>query len=332
IEKSAERAAALTGQLLAFSRQQVLMPKVLAVDFVVTDILKLLRRLIPENIQLVSLPGENVGHVCADPNQLEQVILNLAVNARDAMTQGGMLLIETKNVSLSQKEEGFSEEFKPGEYVRLSLSDNGSGMTAETMSHLFEPFFTTKNLGKGTGLGLSIVYGVVRQSGGEITVASELGKGTLFHIYLPRVKAPETRVLPFVPAPSVDHRGRETILLVEDEEIVREMLAEVLRAQGYSVLEAKHGPDAVDLAWRHKEPIHLLITDMLMPGMNGIDLAARLITLRPELCVLCISGYSDEEARKMGTFDGVAEFLQKPFRPDVLLAKVREILDQKKSV
>lgn len=329
IEKSADRSAALTAQLLAFSRKQVLKPKVVAMDSIVGDVGKLLRRLIGENIEFVTCPDKEPGFVCADPGQIEQVILNLSLNARDAMPQGGTLVTKTQNIVLSEKLEGFSEEFIPGEYVQLSITDSGSGMTDEVKSHLFEPFFTTKSLGKGTGLGLSIVYGIVHQSGGEITVSSVLGKGTTFNVYLPRVAAPMTQAV-IAPVVVKNTGGNETIFLVEDEEIVRAMLAEVLRGQGYTVVEARHGPEAIDLAARYENPIHLLITDMLMPEMNGWELAHRLLTARPNLPVLYISGYSDEEARRFGKFESSAEFLQKPFRPDALLARAREILDTEK--
>ena len=329
IEKSADRAAALTSQLLAFSRKQILKPKVFSPDTIVADVNKLLRRLIGENIQLINRVGQNVGYVCADPGQIEQVILNLSINARDAMPHGGTLLIETASVDLTEKPEGFSDDFRPGPYARLSITDTGTGMTPEVKSHLFEPFFTTKGIGKGTGLGLSIVYGIVRQSGGEISVLSEVGRGTTFQVYLPRVAAPPAIPSTVSAAPS-STSGNETILLVEDEEVVRGMLAEVLRARGYTVLEGKHGPDALDIASRHSDPIHLLITDMLMPEMNGSELANRLLAMRPTLPVLYISGYSDDEARRLGKVDKPAEFLQKPFRPDALLARARQILDAHK--
>lgn len=330
IEKSADRAAALTGQLLAFSRKQILKPKIIALDNIVADVSKLLRRLIGENIQLDSRTDIEPGFVSADPGQIEQVVLNLSLNGRDAMPQGGTLLIETKNVEISQKPDGFSEDFTPGSFVQLSITDTGCGMTDEVKSHLFEPFFTTKDLGKGTGLGLSIVYGIVRQSGGEITVVSEVGKGTTFQVFLPRVEAPASEA-PEVAAAPVDTSGRETIFLVEDEEIVRAMLAEVLREQGYTVVEARHGPEALELAARHTAPIHLLLTDMLMPEMNGWELASHFLVTRRNLPVLYISGYSDEEARRFGKFETTAEFLQKPFRPDALLARVRQILDAEKN-
>ena len=331
IEKSADRAAALTAQLLAFSRKQVLKPKVFSLDIAVADVSKLLRRLIGEHIAIVSRAAQGSQHVSADPGQIEQVILNLSLNARDAMPQGGTLSIETTSLELKDKAEGFSDEFRPGSYVRLSITDTGTGMTHEVKAHLFEPFFTTKSLGKGTGLGLSIVYGIVRQSGGEISVDSKVGRGTTFHVFLPRVEAEITNALPAAKsAPPPSKGGPETLFLVEDEEIVRAMLCEVLKAQGYDVVEARHGPEAIELASRHKGPIDLLISDMLMPEMNGWELAQRLLASRPALPVLYISGYSDDEARRFGKFDGPAQFLQKPFRPDAFLAKVREILDAQK--
>ena len=331
IEKSADRAAALTGQLLAFSRKQVLKPKVFSIDSSVADVIKLLRRLIGENIEIVNRASAVPHHVSADPGQIEQVILNLSLNARDAMPQGGTLLIETCSLDLTTRLEGFSDEFVPGPYARLSISDTGTGMTPEVKAHLFEPFFTTKSLGKGTGLGLSIVYGIVRQSGGEISVSSEIGRGTTFHVFLPRVAASNSKEAPAAsPAPPPRKGGAETVFLVEDEEIVRAMLGEVLKAQGYKVVEAKHGPEAIELAAQHKGPIDLLISDMLMPEMNGWELAQRMTAVRPELPVLYITGYSDEEARRFGKFDVGAQFLQKPFRPDAFLGKTREILDAKK--
>jgi PAS domain S-box-containing protein len=331
IEKSADRAAALTSQLLAFSRKQVLKPKVFSVETIVADVNKLLRRLIGENIQLMNRSAQGGGYVCADPGQIEQVILNLSINARDAMPQGGTLMIETANVELTEKPEGFSDDFRPGNYVRLSVTDTGTGMTPEVKSHLFEPFFTTKGVGKGTGLGLSIVYGIVKQSGGEIIVLSDVGRGTTFQVFLPRVETPVTGMAAINLGVPPNTSGCETILLVEDEEIVRGMLAEVLRAQGYTVLEAAAGERAIEIAQHSADPIHLLITDMLMPQMNGSELAAKLLALRPGLPVLYISGYSDDEARRLGKIDQPAEFLQKPFRPDALLAKARQILDAQKN-
>ncbi len=331
IEKSADRAAALTAQLLAFSRKQILQPKVFSLEGTVGDVNKLLQRLIGANVQLLTRSAPGTGCICADPGQIEQVILNLSLNARDAMAGGGTLLIETSNVELTEKAEGFSEEFCPGPFVHLAISDTGAGMSAEVKSHLFEPFFTTKKLGEGTGLGLSIVYGIVRQSGGEISVVSEPGRGTTFHIYFPRMAGTVSEKAPGrAPAP-VKTGGRESILLVEDEEIVRGMLADLLRAEGYTIMAAKHGPEAIEMAAQHAGPIDLLVTDMLMPDMTGGELATRLLATRPNLPVLYVSGYSDEEARGFGNFEGPAQFLQKPFRPDVLLARVREILNAQKN-
>jgi PAS domain S-box-containing protein len=326
IEKSADRATALTRQLLAFSRKQVLQPKLLALNTVVAEMNKLLRRLIGEVIHLEIRLGNPTAHVRADPGQLEQVILNLSINARDAMPKGGTLFIETTTVELDGSEHGFSGPFKPGSYASIRITDTGSGMAPEVQAHLFEPFFTTKELGKGTGLGLSIVYGIVKQSGGEITVNSEVGRGTTFQIFLPRCEAEVSKAeAERLAAPNT--AGTETILLVEDEELVRLMLVEVLKSEGYQVLEAGHGVEALAMAARHEGPIHLLITDMLMPELNGWELASRLVEVRRNLPVLYMSGYTDDEATSYGKLENIGDFLQKPFRPDALLLKARQILD-----
>ena len=326
IEKAAERAAALTGQLLAFSRKQVLKPRIFSLNGVVTDMQKLLQRLIGENIELATDLDPSLGAVRADPGQIEQVILNLCLNARDAMPQGGVLSIQTKNVDLTEKEMGFTDEFQPGKYVALSIIDSGCGMTAETKARLFEPFFTTKEVGKGTGLGLSIVYGIVRQSGGEITVTSKIREGTTFHIYLP-YRQPHTADAVAAPPPKAAKSGGELVLLVEDGEIVRALLTEVLQAEGYQVLESCNGEEALQKAADHSGRIDLLITDLVMPKMSGRNLSERLLLTRPGLRVLYISGYTDDEVVRHGQLENAADFLQKPFRPDALLAKVRQMLD-----
>ena len=330
IEKSAERATSLTRQLLAFSRKQILQPKLLSLNTTVTDMNKLLQRLIGEVIKLEIKLSSPAPYVRADPGQIEQVILNLCINARDAMPKGGTLMIETSSAELGGDETHFSNEFQPGPYAMLRITDTGCGMSPEVQAHLFEPFFTTKEMGKGTGLGLSIVYGIVKQSGGEIKVDSEIGRGTSFRIYLPRHEKEADEVAAEKMA-KPQTAGTETILLVEDEELVRMMLVEVLKAQGYTVLEACHGAEALAMAARHEGPIHLLVTDMLMPELNGWELASRLVEVRRTLPVLYMSGYTDDEAQRYGKLEKSGDFLQKPFRPDALLVKARQILDANKA-
>jgi hypothetical protein len=257
---------------------------------------------------------------------MEQLILNLAINARDAMPQGGVLSIETSRVTLAESTTFSSGHLPAGSYALLSISDTGSGMSAEVQAHLFEPFFTTKESGKGTGLGLSNVYGVVKQSGGEITVTTAVGRGTTFHIYLPRLDASPGREEPTPLLPAVGG-GHETVLLVEDEELVRMMLSEVLKAGGYHVLEARHGADALALAEQYKGSIDLLVTDVTMPGFSGLELSRRLGEKRPSMRVLFISGYTDQEASQFGNLNQPVQFLQKPFHPDAFMAKARRILD-----
>jgi two-component system, cell cycle sensor histidine kinase and response regulator CckA len=330
IHKSLAHATWLTRQLLSFSRKQVVQAKVLALNNVVVDMHKLLQRLIGETIQLNMELAEPSPCIRADPGQLEQVILNLALNARDAMPQGGALTIRTSSLNLKQEQISSAGGLVTGTYAALSISDTGCGMSADVKSHLFEPFFTTKDVGKGTGLGLSIVYTVVKQTGGEINVASEVGKGTTFNIYLPRFEGAAPAEEEQQQA-AVRTRGTETILLVEDEEVVRLMLIEVLKTEGYNVLDARNGNDAFNLAERHPHPIDLLVTDMTMPGFSGWELARRLGATRPGLPVLFISGYTDHEAARWGKLDQPTEFLQKPFPLDSFLVKARQILDNVKS-
>jgi PAS domain S-box-containing protein len=329
IQKSLAHATSLTRQLLAFSRKQVLKPKLLALNSVVADMTHLLQRVLGETIQLEMKLAEPVPWIRADPGQMEQLILNLAINARDAMSQGGTLGIETSNLTFTEPKTFSSGRLPPGSYALLSISDTGCGMSPEVQAHLFEPFFTTKETGKGTGLGLSNVYGVVKQTGGEITVTTAPGLGTTFNIYLPRFdgRAPEEESTHLTHASG---GGHETILLVEDEELVRMMLLEVLKAAGYNVLDARQGADALVLAGQHTGPIDLLITDMTMPGFSGSELARRLTEKRPDMRVLFISGYTDQEAAQWGKLNQPVQFLQKPFHPDALLAKARGILDRKK--
>jgi PAS domain S-box-containing protein len=326
VQKAGERAAKLTAQLLAFSRNQVLQPELLNLNEVVANIEKMLRRLIGENINLETALQADLGQVKADPSQLEQVILNLAVNARDAMPEGGELAIKTANVELDEFYTRRHAGVKPGPYVLLAVSDTGAGMDAETQGHIFEPFFTTKEPGKGTGLGLATVYGIIKQSDGHIWFYSEPGHGTTFKIYLPRsgetTEPVQSDMGPLLCA------GTETILLVEDETEVRVLTGKVLLEYGYKILEAIDANQALHLCEQHDGAIDLLITDVIMPGgMNGRQLAGRLIGQYPELRVLYVSGYTDDIIAKQGILDAGAGFLEKPFNPDILARKVRELLD-----
>ena len=324
IQKAGEWAAALTRQLLAFSRKQMPQPKVLDLDQAVAEMNKLLRRLIGENIELVTMLNSAGGLIEADAGQIEQVILNLAVNARDAMPQGGKLIIETARISLDEDYASQHVGVRPGPYILLAVSDTGHGMDAETKARIFEPFFTTKEEGKGTGLGLSTVYGIVKQAGGNIWVYSEVGRGTTFKVYLPQIKA---GVASSVPAPPTQvPQGTETILLVEDETIVRRLVREVLTMNGYTVLEAADGQEALGICEQHEGPIHLLITDIIMPQMSGRELAERLRLLHPEIKALYISGYTESAIVHHGVLDAGVPFLQKPFTPGALPVKVREVL------
>src|SRR5437773_1774151 len=327
IRRSAERAAGLTRQLLAFSRQQVLQPKVVDLNALVLDMDKLLRRLIGEDVELATVLYPTLGRVTADPGQLEQVIVNLAVNARDAMPQGGKLTLETRNIDLDSSYTLEHSLVKPGPYVQLTVSDSGIGMDEETQAHAFEPFFTTKPRGQGTGLGLAMVYGTVKQSGGFIWVYSEPGHGATFKIYLPRVDAPVEAAAPPVPVERPP-RGSETVLLAEDEPAVRTIAQQALERQGYTVLAAPSGADALALAAQHGATIHLLLTDVVMPGMSGRDLADRLTAQRPGIRVLYISGYTDNAIVRHGMLEPGLAYLQKPFRPDALVRKVRDVLDE----
>jgi PAS domain S-box-containing protein len=329
IANAAGRATSLTRQLLAFSRKQMLAPKVVDLDGVVTENLKMLTRLIGEDIDLVMVPGPDIGAVKADPGQIEQVVMNLAVNARDAMPHGGKLTIETANVTLDANYARFHSPVKPGDYVMLAISDTGMGMDTETQTHIFEPFYTTKGL-KGTGLGLSTVYGIIKQSEGYIWVYSESGKGTTFKIYLPRVDAaamPLEAMQPQATAGEQPGPGHETILLVEDEENLRQLTRQSLENQGYSVIDAADGAAAIRLSQAHKGPIHLLLTDVIMPGMNGRELANQVSSSRPDMKVLYMSGYTENHIGHNGTLDQGIALLQKPFTLPALQAKVREVLD-----
>ena len=325
IKNAAGRAASLTRQLLAFSRRQVLAPRVLDLNVVVANIGKMLKPLIGEDIDLLTVLGQSLWPVRADPGQLEQVLLNLAVNARDAMPNGGVLTIETANVEMDSASAQTHFPLSPGPYVLLAFSDTGIGMDAETQARVFEPFFTTKEKGKGTGLGLATVYGIVKQSGGYIWVYSEVGKGTTFKIYLPRT---EDEVDESGPGRSgVDaQQGTETLLLVEDEDAVRALVRDVLREKGYTVLEASRGEEALELSEQYGGQIDLLVTDVVMPQMSGRELARRLANSRPQMKVLYISGYADVAVWYQGELDSGGAFLQKPFTPEGLARKVREVL------
>jgi two-component system cell cycle sensor histidine kinase/response regulator CckA len=327
IQMASQRATSLTRQLLAFSRKQMLAPKILNVQTVVADMEKILRRLIGEDIQLETSSAPDLGLVKADRSQIEQVILNLAVNARDAMPQGGRLTIETANVELDASYSHPPAVLSPGKYVMLAVTDNGCGMDAETQAHVFEPFFTTKEKGKGTGLGLATVYGVVKQSGGYVWVYSEPGRGTSFKIYLPRIA--ETAVPAGREGKSdmqVPQRGSETILLVEDEKGVRELAREYLTSSGYTVIEAEDGHTALELAAMHVGPIHLLLTDVVMPGISGRELAERVGQIRPGIKVIYMSGYTDQAVVHHGILENDAILLQKPFTLMTLAGKLREML------
>ena len=325
IKDAADRAASLTRQLLAFSRKQVLQPKVLDLNALVTNVNQMLQRMIGEDIDLAIVLRSDLGHVKADPGQLEQVIMNLVVNARDAMPQGGQLTIETANVELDEAYARRHAAVQPGPYVMLTVSDTGHGMDAKTQARIFEPFFTTKGPGQGTGLGLSTVYGIVKQSGGSVWVYSEPGHGTTFRIYLQRVQ--EQVEAPQAPSPGASPHETETVLLAEDDKTVRTLVRMVLQEHGYTVLAAPHGVEALRISEAHQGVIHLLVTDVVMPGMNGRELAQRLALARPDMKVLYVSGYTDDVIIRHGVLEAGIAFLQKPFTPDVLARKVRDVLD-----
>jgi signal transduction histidine kinase len=327
IKKAADRASGLTRQLLAFSRRQFIAAKVVDLNALVANMDGMLRRLIGEDIvELCAELDSSTGAIKADPGQVEQVIMNLVVNARDAMPTGGRLTIETRNVTIGKAVHLDAVGVAPGSYVLLVVRDNGHGMDAETQSHLFEPFFTTKEKGKGTGLGLTTVYGIVKQSGGSITVESAPGRGTTFRVYFPRVEQEVSGLTGAVKA--IDPvRGRETILLVEDEPAVRGLVHETLRLHGYTVLEARHGIEALLTSAKYVGPIHLLLTDVVMPQMSGPEVAEKLLTVRPGIKVLYMSGYPDHPVFDRGGVSRETGFLPKPFSPQVMAQKVREVLD-----
>ena len=325
IQKAADRAVSMTRQLLAFSRMQVLQPRILELNGIVAEMGKMLPRLIGEHIEYSFFPGDNLASVKADPGQIEQVILNLAVNARDAMPNGGSLVVRTQNVVVDEAGAASRPPMHPGSYAMLSVTDTGHGMDDATKVHIFEPFFTTKEIGKGTGLGLATVYGVVKQSGGFIWLISSLGKGTTFEIYLPQATGVVDKPEGKEKQPSVP-QGTETILVVEDEEGVRELACQFLRVKGYTVLEAKGGQEALEVARQYSGTIHLLLSDMVMPKMNGGELAARLKEFRPETRIAFMSGYSEFSRGDLSQGFPEAPVLQKPFSPVSLVEIVRRAL------
>jgi two-component system, cell cycle sensor histidine kinase and response regulator CckA len=326
VRLAADRAAALTHQLLAFSRQQVLQPRPLDLNQVAADVNKLLRRVIGEDVKVVMALEPSLRRVNADPGQMEQVVMNLAINARDAMPSGGALTLQTGNVDFDTSYAQSHPGVMPGPHVMLAVSDTGTGMDSETVNRIFEPFFTTKETGKGTGLGLSTVYGIVKQSGGHIFVYSEVDRGTTFKIYLPELVEHVELSLPRTLKPPSG--GGETILLVEDDDQVRRVAHGILRRKGYTVLEARSGAEAVTICEQFAQRLDLMITDVIMPGMNGRELADRARGLRPEMKILFMSGYTDSAIMQHGVLEAVHEFLHKPFTPDTLGRKVRELLDR----
>ncbi len=329
IKNAGERAARLTRQLLAFSRKQILQPEVLNINKIVSESEKMFRRVIGEDVDFVTVLDPELGYTKIDPGQFEQILMNLIINARDAMPKGGKIVLETLNVELDENYAQQHAQVSPGSYVMLGVSDNGSGMDAETQARIFEPFFTTKEKGKGTGLGLATVYGIVRQSGGYIWVYSEPGKGTTFKIYFPRIHE-DARKFARKELAIDDFRGSENILVVEDEEVVRRSAFKILTKYGYNVLEASNAGEAFLIAEQLEEPIHLLLTDVIMPKMSGVQLAHRLKKIRPEMAVLFMSGYTDNAIVHHGVLDSDKEFLEKPFTPEMLTRRVREVLEKKR--
>lgn len=328
IKKAGERGADLTRQLLAFSRQQVVSPRTVDINQIVVESERMLRRLLREDVELITQCQRSLSKVRVDPGQIDQVILNLAINARDAMPEGGKLTIETMDVDL---EESYATEHfgsTPGPHVMLAVSDTGIGMTRETQARIFEPFFTTKEAGKGTGLGLSTVFGIVQQCGGNIWVYSEPGGGTTFRVYFPVYEGPDTLV-PDAPEP-ITLQGTETILLVEDQDDVRHVARQILRRYGYHVIESRNAGEAWLSSERHPRTIHLLLTDVVMPQMSGRELAERLTRARPELKVLYMSGYTENSVVEHGILDSGIAYLQKPILPESLARRVREVLDMPK--
>jgi PAS domain S-box-containing protein len=329
IKAATQRAASLTRQLLALSRRQVLEPKVLDVNAVVWETHKLLRRLIPGNIDLVPVLEPNLQPVKVDPAQIQQILINLVVNARDAMPLGGKVVIETANVELDQEYTGRHIEVQPGPYVMLTVSDNGSGIDAQTQARIFEPFFTTKGEGKGTGLGLSTVYGIVRQSGGHITVESALREGTRFRIYLPPTAATELKVEDETPPTQTEIlAGTETVLVVEDEPALRRLISVSLEKRGYTVLATEDGTEAIRILENNPGEVDLVVSDIMMPKLNGLELRKKAILLRPEMRFLFISGYAEDTIGRTAHLPQDAGYLEKPFLPIELARKVRALLNE----
>jgi CheY-like chemotaxis protein len=326
ILNAGERASNLTRQLLAFSRKQVLDPQVVSLNALIGEVFKMLRALISESVELSFIAGPDLGLVKVDRGQFEQVVINLALNARDAMPDGGRLIIETRNVDGGADGGPNEAELRPGRYVQVAVSDSGQGMDAETKANIFEPFFTTKERGKGTGLGLAMVYGFLTQSGGHVEVDSEPGRGTTFKIYLPWAEDAMLSAKQAVATETVP-RGSETVLLVEDDEAVRKFAKSTLHSSGYAVLEARDGQDALRVADEHEGPIHLLLTDLVMPRMGGQQLTDILTQKRPETRTLFMSGYTDELRMHSPNPEPHPPLLHKPFSPGLLARKVREILD-----
>jgi two-component system cell cycle sensor histidine kinase/response regulator CckA len=327
IQKAGERAALLTRQLLAFGRKQMLLPQVLSFNVVVADMDRMLRRIIGEDVELTTVLGPGLGSVLADKGQIGQVILNLVVNARDAMPRGGKLTIETADVFFDQAYVATHPDVRVGPHVMLAVADTGVGMSEEVRAHVFEPFFTTKEVGKGSGLGLATVFGIVKQSGGHIAVYSEPGHGTTFKIYFPMVGEKTREIVAEVPVSDVP-LGQETILLVEDADPVRALAREVLQKCGYTIMEARHGRDALRLAEHFAGTIDLLLTDVVMPQMGGPELANTLRAQRPNTRVMYMSGYTDDAIFRHGLLEGETAFIQKPFAMEALARKVREVLDR----
>ncbi len=333
IKNAGDRASALTRQLLAFSRRQVLAPRPLDLNAIVANLDKLLRRLIGEDIDIINALDPALWTVKADPGQIEQVLVNLAVNARDAMPDGGHLKIKTANATIGLDEaRRHNPPMTPGQYVMLSVTDAGCGMDQNTQTHFFEPFFTTKPEGQGTGLGLSTVYGIVKQSGGYIWVESQPGRGATFTIYLPRTHETASTATPPVPEAAAAPGGEETILVAEDEPAVRELAQSVLESAGYTVLEASCGDEAIRIALSHERPIHLLLTDVVMPQMSGPELAKAMETVSPNTAVVYMSGYAERSVVQQGIVRPGATLIQKPFRPADLVKEIRKALDAPKAV